>query len=219
MKTMLSAGRFVFAVGMAVSLSGCESGEPFGSLEPTPEATFADFEAEVLAQAQSSGIDVDAVEAVKAPGVEASLQLSRAPREWVFVQGSAGDGSVEAVIGPRGGVLNLGPHWLLVPRRAVTRDVLFRMTAIPDGTYHVELTATTVGSLVENDVGSTGLRRPVLLGIQYGDIDVDPSSLRIAWLSDAGLVIQPTYIFEDANGDEWAVGVLQHFSGYILVAN
>ena len=219
MKTMLSAGRLVFAVVMTMALGACDSGEPFGSLEPTPESSFADFEAEVLAQAQASGIDVDAVGAFDAPGLQGSLQLSRAPREWVYVQGSAGDESVEAVIGPRGGMLNLGLHWLLVPARAVTTDVLFRMTPIPDGTYHVELSATTVGSPIENDIGSTGLRRPVLLGIHYGETDVDPSSLRIAWISEAGLVPQPTYIFEDVNGDGWAVGVLRHFSGYILVAN
>lgn len=214
MKTMLSAGRFVLAAAIAVALAGCESADPLGTSEPAAGRDFGAFEAQVLGQAEASGIDPTAF-AEDGP----ALAPGERGRDWVFVQGSIGDEAVEAVIGMQGGVLNLGPHWLLVPRNAVREDVLFRLTPINDGTYHVELTATTIGSAVENDIGERGLYRPVLLGIQYDETLWDPASLAIAWLSDAGLVLQPTYTFQDRNGDEWAVGILQHFSGYILVAN
>lgn len=214
MKIMLSAGRFVSAAAIAVALAGCESADPIGTGEPVATQDFGSFEAQVLAQAEASGIDPAAF-AEDGP----ALSPGRRGRDWVFVQGSIGDAAVEAVVGRAGGVLNLGPHWLLIPRNAVRTDALFRLTPINDGTYHVELTATTIGSAVENDVGERGLYRPVLLGIQYDATLWDPGSLTIAWLSDAGLVPQPTYTFTDHNGDEWAVGVLQHFSGYILVAN
>ena len=217
MHTMLRAGRLFVAALVGVVLAGCDHGSTFAPPEPAG-SSFADFEAEVLAQATASGIDVDAM--------PSEFPLSQSPgqqSQWVFVQGSVGDASVEAVIGSSGGVLNLGPHWLLVPAHAVRGEVLFRMTPVSDGTFHVDLTATQLnrrGGTVENDVGEAGFRRAVLLGFHYGDAPVDPDALRVAWLTDTGaLVAQPTYIFRDQNGEEWAVGALRHFSGYVLVAN
>lgn len=214
MKIMLRRGRLLLAALVGVVLAGCDSSETFAPRQPAADASFAEFEADVLSQAASNGIDVDAESA------ELPISMSMGGGDFTFVQGSVGDASVEGVFGSAGGVLNIGPHWLLVPSRAVRGDVLFRMTPIGDGTFHVDLTATRVGSPVENDVGMTGFRRAVLLGFQYGDAPVDPSALTVAWLTSQGtLVSQPTYIFQDGSGDEWAVGVLRHFSGYVLVAN
>ena len=219
MKTMLRAGRLFVAVLVGVALAGCDSGSTFAPPEPPSGtgASFTEFEADVLSQAEASGIDVDALPA------EMPLSMSPGRGERVFVQGDVGDVAVEAVIGASGGVLNLGPHWLLVPARAVRGDVLFRMTPVDDGTFHVDLTATRLNTrepTVENDVGQAGFSRAVLLAFHYGDAPIDPAALSVAWLTDFGtLVSQPTYIFRDNAGDEWAVGALRHFSGYILVAN
>lgn len=216
MKSMLRRSRFVAAALIGVVLAGCDSGESFAPRAATPPG-FEAFQADVLAQAEANGIDVDAAPAGN------PISMSVGDGSWVFVQGDVGGGSVEAVIGSGGGLLNLGPHWLLVPSRAVRGDVLFRMTAVGDGTFHVDLTATSLnrrGGSVENDVGRTGFSRAVLLAFSYGDAPVDPEALRVAWLTDSGNVVsQPTYLYQDQNGDDLAVGVLRHFSGYILVAN
>ncbi|HEX6589052.1 MAG TPA: hypothetical protein VF039_08520 [Longimicrobiales bacterium] len=216
MRTMLRAGRFVFAALIAVALAGCDSSESFA---PPVDPGFAAFEADVVGQAAANGISVDVAELAE----ELPLSMSQGGGEFVFVQGQVGDEAVEGVIGPRGGVLNLGQHWLLVPQNAVRNDTRFVMTPISDGTFHVDLTATRVshrGTESLNDVGKSGFRKTVFLAFYYGDAPVDPAALQVAWLQSSGnLVTQPTYIFQDGNGDEWAVGALRHFSGYVLVAN
>ena len=213
MRNVLRAGRIAFALVAAAALGACESADPVGAPETAPVATFEAFEASVVTSAQASGIHADAL-----PAEVPLMQSGGSGRDWVFVQGSAGDAAVEGVIGSRGGVLNLGPHWLLVPRDAVRGDTRFRMTPISDGTFHVELTATQLrrrGGEVENDIGQAGFRSPVYLAFHFGDAPVDPAALAVAWLIEGSLVSQPTFIYEEA----WAVGVLRHFSGYVLVGN
>jgi hypothetical protein len=206
--------RLVFALLSGVALGACESADPVAAPESTPgaPASFDAFEESVVAQAHASGIDP------AAPARELPISRARGNREWVFVQGSMGDAAVEAVIGVQGGLLNLGNHWLLVPRNAVRGSVRFRMVPVNDGTFHVDLTATSVGrgTESENDVGQGGFRKPVYLAFHYGDpTRIDPASLHVAWLTNGALVVQETFIHEQ----EWAVGVLRHFSGYVLVAN
>ena len=200
---------YIAAVLSLLVLSGCESADP-ADVEPIESRSFDAFEASVLSSAQAAGIDVTA------PAPEAPRMMSSGDRDFVFVQGTVGDVAVEAMIGSAGGVLNLGSHWLLVPKNAVRGSTLFRMTPISDGTFHVDLTATGARSRTENDVGQAGFRNPVYLAFHYGDpSQVDASSLMIAWLTNGALVTQQTFIYEQ----EWAVGVLRHFSGYVLVAN
>lgn len=212
MKSMLRASRLTLALMTMVALGACESGAPVTAPDDAADVTFATFEASVMAQAEAAGVSAEALPA------ELPLTRSSGDRDWVFVQGSAGAEAVEAVIGSRGGVLNLGPHWLLVPGDVVRGDVRFRMEPISDGTFHVDLTATQVrrrGGEVRNDVGAQGFRKPVYLAFHFGDAPFDPSSLAVAWLTNGTLISQPTFIYEDA----WAVGVLRHFSGYVLVGN
>ena len=105
-----------------------------------------------------------------------------------------------------------------MPRNAVRGSVRFRMVPISDGTFHVDLTATRVqtGRETENDVGRAGFRNPVYLAFHFGAASaIDPSALQIAWLTNGALVQQQTFLYEQ----HWAVGVLRHFSGYVLVAN
>jgi hypothetical protein len=214
MKRTWRGSRLVFALLSSVALGACEGADPVAGPEGVADesASFDAFEASLVAQARASGIDPEA----PAPGLPISRAGGR--REWVFVQGSVGDAAVEAVIGAQGGVLNLGSHWLMVPRNAVRGSVRFRLVPVNDGTFHVDLTATSVGpdTESENDVGQAGFRKPVYLAFHYGDpTQLDPASLQIAWLTNGTLVMQQTFIHEQ----EWAVGVLRHFSGYVLVAN
>jgi hypothetical protein len=212
MRNVLHTGRIALALVALVVLGACESGDPVGTPETAAAGTFEAFQASVLTTAAASGIDATALPA------EVPLMRSGGSHDWVFVQGNAGDAAVEAVIGSRGGVLNLGPHWLLVPENAVRGDTRFRMTPVSDGTFHVDLTATQLrrrGDEVENDVGQAGFRKPVYLAFHFGDAAIDPAALAVAWLVEDGLVSQPTFIYEEA----WAVGALRHFSGYVLVGN
>lgn len=194
-------------------LVGCEDAGRVAAPadEPAQAEGFAAFEASVVSSARASGIDL------LAPAAEVAMSRPNNERRFVFVQGSVGDVAVEAVIGSAGGVLTLGNHWLLVPRNAVRGNVRFRMTPISDGTFHVDLTATQVGREEnENDVGRSGFRTPVFLAFHFGDAHAfDPSSLLVAWLTNGSLITQQTFIHEQ----EWAVGVLRHFSGYVLVSN
>ena len=209
MRKVMRAGRMAFALVAAAVLGACESADPVATPETTPTETFEAFEASVAASARANGIQVESLPA------EALPMPSSGDQSWVFVQGDVGDAAVEGIIGTRGGVLRLGQHWLLVPRDAVRADTRFRMTPIKDGTYHVELTATQVGAAVENDVGHAGFRTPIYLGFHFADAPIDPATLAVAWLTDGMLISQPTFIYEEA----WAVGVLRHFSGYVLVGN
>ena len=215
MRNVLRAGQFALALMASAVLGACESADPVaGPLDPTQGRSFDAFEASVISEARANGIDPTA----PAPELPV-MQSGGSNGDFVFVQGSMGDESVEAVIGSAGGVLNLGNHWLMVPRNAVRGSVRFRMTPISDGALHVDLTATTVlrsGAATENDVGRTGFRNPVYLGFHFGDpTQIDPASLQVAWLANGTLVRQQTFLYEQ----EWAVGVLRHFSGYVLVGN
>ena len=204
--------RYGIALLSTLALWACDSGSPVAGPEPEPAGSFDSFEASVVSQAKAAGIDP------LVPAPEVPLQRSNGNRQFVFVQGSVGDAAVEAVIGSAGGVLNLGNHWLLVPRNAVRGSVRFRMTPISDGTFHVDLTATLVRSSaeIENDVGRAGFRFPVYLAFHFGNQGtIDPAALQVAWRNDGTLITQQTFIYEQ----EWAVGVLRHFSGYVLVAN
>lgn len=214
MHILARASRLALGFVAALSFGGCESANEFTSPSSSGGNDFAQFEAAVTTQAVASGIDLDS-----APEPQPIQRSAGGGGGWVFVEGSAGDESVEAVVGRAGGVLNLGEHWLLIPANAVWAKTRFRMTPIDDGTLHVDLTATLVRRFgeVENDVGRAGFRRPVYLAFHYSAAGeaIDPASLAVAWLTDGELVVQETFIYEDA----WAVGVLRHFSGYVLVGN
>jgi len=214
MKRTWLGSRLALALVSLLAIAACDSAGPLAGPEGAPDGTaaFDAFEASVVSQARASGIDP------MAPAPESPIAQAGGERGYVFVQGTVGDSAVEAVVGSQGGVLNLGNHWLLVPKNAVRGSVRFRMVPISDGTFHVDLTATAVGRgpESENDVGRSGFRTPVYLAFHYVDgAPVDPASLQVAWLTNGSLIAQQTFIYDE----EWAVGVLRHFSGYVLVSN
>lgn len=207
------SGRFALGVLLAALLGGCDSTQNVTEPHSNPTQDFIAFESSVTSQARKSGIDLTAAPA------DAPIQRSIGSFGYTYVRGRAGDTSVSAVIGQDGGVLNLGNHWLLVPRGAVAADTRFRMTPMRDGTMHVDLTATTVRRIeVENDAGQAGFLKPVYLAFNLADAaqPVDPSRLGVAWRVVGDLIVmQESFIYDNA----WAVGVLRHFSGYVLVGN
>lgn len=201
------------AVALAFSLAGCDAAHDFtspGGDTTTLEAQrFAAFERSVLAHARAAGVDFEQ------PPVEVMFSVVDPGTEWVLVEGVVGESSVEGVIGAAGGELRLGRHWLLVPSGTVDAPVRFTMTPVNDGTMHVDLSATSVESDVENDVGAAGFSQPVYLSFAVDDATFDPDELRVAWLHDESIVIQQSFVYEN----ESVVGALRHFSGYVLVAN
>ena len=212
--TKRTHNKWIGTLALVFALAGCDAPQDFTS--PAGESTtleaqrFAAFERSVLAAASAAGVDFE-----QAP-IEVFFSVSDPGTEWVLVEGDVGDESVEAVIGSAGGELRLGRHWLLVPSGTVEGLVRFRMTPVDDGTMHVDLSATRVQDVeVENDVGAAGFSQPVYLSFAVDDATFDPDALRVAWLVDGSLVIQQSFVYEDDS----VVGALNHFSGYVLVAN
>lgn len=202
------------ALALALVLAGCDATQEFtsptGASSALEAERFAAFERSVLEHARAAGIDV-----AQAP-TELAYSVADADSEWVRVEGVVGEESVEAVIGAAGGELRLGQHWLLVPAGTVIGNVRFRMTPVNDGTMHVDLTATRIQAhQVENDVGAAGFTQPVYLSFAVDPSTFDPATLRVAWLVDEQIEIQPSFVYENDS----VVGALRHFSGYVLVAN
>ncbi len=123
----------------------------------------------------------------------------------------------EVVIGPRGGSVYVSLHYLYVPVGAVSQPTVFRVELPGDGTIGAALTATSVGSSRENDVGEAGFRRPVFLTFSYAyatNPPADPFQLRVLWARpDGTFQAQPTLVNPFL---KLATARLTHFSDYIL---
>lgn len=139
---------------------------------------------------------------------------------YVVVAGLDGDGSVEGVIGAAGGMMTLNGHTLLVPEGAVRGATTFKMTLVDQTAIHVDLTATSTAEGAENNgVGHAGFAVPVELRLSYekASSGFDPHRMYISWYKpDGSIEVKKTTVHADQQ--EVRAG-LEHFSGYIIVAN
>ena len=180
----------------------------------------------------AAGVACDRADQVAGPAPEAAIeeayhgfetpsfqQTASLENGFTIVKGDAGDTEVRQVIDQNGGVLYLGRHLLVIPKNAVSAPTEFVMAPVKDGSIHVDLTATSSGGTL-NDVGSAGFAKPLWLFLSYAGADgvpADESKMAIAWLKVNGEVAaMPSYV--DPNKD-FVIGLLKHFSGYIIVAN
>lgn len=96
--------------------------------------------------------------------------------------------SVTAVVDGRGGNLKVCKHFLTIPPGSVSGPTTFVMTKV-NSEIKVDLTATSLGSLVLNDVGAAGFAKPLTLTLNYSDavvLPADLSSMKIYWLKPDG---------------------------------
>ncbi|MBI4544046.1 MAG: hypothetical protein HY703_02495 [Gemmatimonadetes bacterium] len=134
------------------------------------------------------------------------------------VKGDDGDGSSLALtVDGAGGEIQMGKHWLRIPRGAVSEPTVFVMTLLEAEYLTVDLTATSVGSIVLNDVGAAGFAVAVDLRLSYeyaSQSIADESKLFIAWIRpDGTLEAQPSKVdgsSKHVSADLW------HFSGYTV---
>lgn len=128
--------------------------------------------------------------------------------------------AAQAIIGPLGGALSIngGAFRLIVPPGAVLSPTHFTMRRVSTVHAQVDLTATSLNDLAQpNDVGNQGFLVPVLLRISYGGTEVNPFGLRIAEVEpDGDLIPVPSLL--DLTLRQ-VVGVLPHFSGYVMASN
>ncbi|HEX6589050.1 MAG TPA: hypothetical protein VF039_08510 [Longimicrobiales bacterium] len=205
--------KWIGAAMLALTLGACDAAQEFtspgGDVTTLESQRFVEFERSVLDAARAAGITSER------PAVEVFFSVGDPDTEWVVVEGDVGDQSVEAVIGAAGGELRIGRHWLMVPSGTVASPTRFTMTPVEDGTMHVDLTATSVSSSVQNDVGAAGFSQPVYLSFAVDPTTFDPTTMAVAWLVEGSLVVQQSFVYENDS----VVGALNHFSGYVLVAN
>jgi hypothetical protein len=112
----------------------------------------------------------------------------------------------EKVIGPMGGVLQVGAHTLAVPPGALSRPVTIRAVAESDGLNHVEFEPE---GLVFNT--------PATLTMSYANCSAPPAAVttRIAYTDSALTVIYHL----PSNDNPWSKqvsGQLNHFSEYAV---
>lgn len=121
-------------------------------------------------------------------------------------------GTVTALIGPAGGALSIGKHFLSVPAGAVDAPTTFTMVKEP-GSLKVDLTATR---LLPNDVGHAGFPVPVKLGLSYESAESvpNPGALKVIWLKTDG-----TFEVQSSSVDVYGklvVGSVNHFSAFAI---
>ncbi len=85
-----------------------------------------------------------------------------------------------AIVGPAGGTITAGDHWLVIPRDAVLENTEFRMEAFGGTNILVDLSARTVGS----GAVVSSFPVPLTLRLSYRDIskNVDARRLRNVYL-------------------------------------
>jgi hypothetical protein len=126
----------------------------------------------------------------------------------------------ETIIGPLGGTLTIngGAITLVVPPGAVLAKTRFAMHRTSTVHAQVELTATSLsGQAQSNDVGSGGFLVPVLLHISYGETDANPWTTLVAEVTADGELL-PVKTVLDLSLRQ-VVGLLPHFSGYVMASN
>jgi hypothetical protein len=124
------------------------------------------------------------------------------------------------LIGPEGGLLEVGNHVLSVPRGAVSVPAIFTLLSLPTGYVEVELLALAPALLGRlSDVGSRGFRRPVQLTLSYARATNvgDPDDLVILRLKPNGRH-EPLRSSVDATA-RTVTAELGHFSRYCMASN
>src|SRR5688572_10472866 len=128
----------------------------------TPLRTFSVLIAALAVVSCGEGVAPTAVQTDDASLAQiSSTSLSR-------VAGDMPVFALEQVIGPEGGSVGIDGYRLYVPRGAVTEPTRFTFASVNSGFVQVELTATSLGSTVHNNVGAAGFRVPVSLALSYG---------------------------------------------------
>jgi hypothetical protein len=127
--------------------------------------------------------------------------------------------SNQRVFGKQGGRLTLGLHALVVPKGAVTRPTVFRMTTTFGPQIRVDLTA------VDEETGAAvaGFSEPVELWLSYRFVRMSNADLQrvvVLWLKEGSengeLVPVPTRL---ERRTKHVVGSLTHFSQYAMGMN
>lgn len=143
------------------------------------------------------------------------LSPSRASRHIVAQEtGCALNASISAVVDGSGGILKVCKHFLTIPAGAVSGPTVFSMTKL-DSEIKVDLTATSVGSLVVNNVGAAGFIKPLTLTLNYGSAVTLPanlSSMGIYWVKGDGTVEPLSSVVETVN--QRVLAHPTHFSAY-----
>jgi hypothetical protein len=145
--------------------------------------------------------------------------LSRTAGSLSRIAGTMPSFSVSATFDEQGGVLSAGDYVLTVPRRAVAGPTLFTFESVPNGYMAVRLTATSLGSEQENDVGEAGFRAPVLLSERFEAAGGLPawSRLVIAWERPDGVLEPVPSAINPAT--KVITGRLSHFSQYVVASD
>lgn len=124
--------------------------------------------------------------------------------------------TLNATVGTEGGNLTLCMHKLTIPAGAVSGPTVFVMTKL-DSEIKIDLTATTVGSLVLNDAGAKGFLKALTLTLNYSNatnLPADLSTLKIYWIkTDGTKVEQPTTL---NTGTKTVTSYPTHFSEYAV---
>lgn len=126
------------------------------------------------------------------------------------------------LIDERGGTLSIsgGAYVLRVPAGSVSGPTWFFMSEKQGDVIGVDLYATTRGGTF-NDKGKTGFNPRVELFISYAEADlagVDPAQLKIAHVQQGSNRILEVLDSSRLEG-QYVKALLEHFSGYIIVAN
>jgi hypothetical protein len=163
-------------------------------------------------------------ERYEAPLVPQDPMYSAAPQHTLHKlhdrKGQQASDAASAVIGRDGGVVQLGPHRLIVPQGAVDHPTRFSMHLAENGYVEVDLNAssyTTKGS--KNDAGRRGFAKPVTLQLSYADAETagELSDVVIAWVKPDGS-LQPLQSTRDESRSMISAD-LNHFSPYALASN
>lgn len=147
----------------------------------------------------------------------ARAQFSMGGSKQRLVKGSDGAGTTYiALVGPEGADYRYDGHRLVIPPNAVAGPTFFAATLTHDDAIAVELTATSAGSAILNDVGAAGFAVPLRLSLSYKKIGegVDPAKLRISYMSPDGNLLPLTTSLE--KDGKLVVADLDHFSGYAV---
>lgn len=153
-------------------------------------------------------------------GTRPLLDVSSGTTYSLVQDASTSTTTLQQTIGTAGGQLEIEDgntrHRLQIPSGAVADNTVFQMKVSADGLVKVRFTATSIGSSVENDVGSKGFLKPLRVEMEYETLPtgVSASDLQVLWLKADGTV-EPALKSTEYDPNEVA-GYLDHFSDYAI---
>ena len=115
-----------------------------------------------------------------------------------------GYGSVTRTVGPMGGLIAVGPHTLLIPPNALTRNTTITASA-------------PAGRMLRVDFEPEGLRfnRPAVLRLSYDACAHPPALPRVVYIDDQLRLLEVLPTLNDLFTNA-ATAKLNHFSGYAV---